>query len=297
VEIRFVTEAQNVRLYLSSEECDATVWVFRGNFSFGNYGVPQGKVHCLHLVAPEVFPTVQREMLETGSFNSNVWRFVLDRSSMAFHGIDTFGYDVRPPTAAEKPKLKWLAYGSSITHSSVRGYPAQAAMRLGVDMLNKGLSGACEIEPEAAEFVAARCDWDFATLELGVNMRRWWPAHGFEERARNIVARCLAAKPGKPIALLTIFPNCAASLAKPDISTEREVAYNDILRQIAADHAADGVHLIEGSDILSELHLLTQDLLHPSEFGHVRMGENLANKLRPIIAPLQKGMMGVQASR
>lgn len=288
VELRFVTPAQNVRIFLSSEECDIGVTVFRGNFSLGNFMVPQGRVHCLHVVAPEVFPTVHAEALQTGSFSPEVWRFVCDRSSMVFHGLDTFGHEVRPPSTEEKPRLRWLAYGSSITHSSARGYPQQAAMRLGLDVLNKGLSGACEVEPEVADFLATGCEWDFATLELGVNIRRWWPPHGFEERARYMVTRCLEAKPGRPIVLITVFPNCAGCLRTPDISSEREVAYNEILRKIAADHAGNGVHLIEGSDVLSEFHLLSQDLLHPSEFGHVRMGENLAERLRPIIENLQR---------
>ena len=46
---------------------------------------------------------------------------------MVFHGIDAFGADIRPPRADEKPALRWLAYGSSITHSSRNGYPARAA--------------------------------------------------------------------------------------------------------------------------------------------------------------------------
>jgi lysophospholipase L1-like esterase len=244
-----------------------------------------GVVHCLQLTPPDHFATVRPEALRRG-FDPGVWRVFFDRGSMVFHGIDTFGAPLRRPTAAEKPALRWLAVGSSITHSSRNGYPHRAARLLGVDVLNKGLSGSCYIDPAAADHLAAGCDWDFATLELGINMRATFTPDEFARRARHLVERCLAAKPGRPVVLVTIFRNAVDHLLAPDAHSAKQEAFDAILRDLAREHAARGVHLVEGADIVDDLTLLTSDLLHPTDHGHGRMAENLSAFLRPIIATL-----------
>jgi lysophospholipase L1-like esterase len=159
-------------------------------------------------------------------------------------------------------------------------------MRLGVDVQNKGLSGSCHIESTAAEFIACGCEWDFATLELGVNMRATFTPEEFEKRARHIVARCTGAKPGRPVVLITIFQNAAHRLIEPDAVTGRQEAFNQILRGIARECQSRDVHIIEGADIVDDLGCLGTDLVHPSDYGHARMGENLARALSPLIAAI-----------
>ncbi|MBC8039656.1 MAG: SGNH/GDSL hydrolase family protein, partial [Opitutaceae bacterium] len=107
----------------------------------------------------------------------------------------------------------------------------------------------------------------------------------FEKRARHLVARCTAAKPGRPVILITIFRNAAHHLVTPDEITIRQEDFDRILRQITRDHRDRNVHLIEGVDVVDDLSCLTSDLLHPHDFGHARMAENLARLLKPILAP------------
>lgn len=285
-EIRFVTTSPTIRVYLSGANWDTEVAVFCGDFSHSVHKLEPGHIQCIHLQVPERFSVVDREALTQGAFSPDVWRLMFSRSPVLLHGIDPLGHSLRPPTAEEKPRLKWLAYGSSITHSHWKGYPNQAAWRLGVDVQNKGLSGSCHIEKEAADFLARDCEWDFATLELGINMRNEYEPAEFERRARYLVKTCLEAKPGKPVVLITVYPNFAGHARNPGKEIEREKAYNDILRTLARETADQGVHLIEGSDVLGDFRHLSADLVHPSEFGHVRMGENLAGLLRPIIQGL-----------
>lgn len=207
---------------------------------------------------------------------------------MVFHGIDTFGHYLRAPFREEKPALRWLAYGSSITHSSRNGYPALTARRLGVDVLNKGMSGSCFVDPTAAEFLAADCDWDIATLEMGINMRLQYSVEEFERRARHFVARCVELKPGRPVVLLTIFRNAANHLLKADETSEKQEAFNEVIRQIARDRSEENVHLIEGTDIVEDLGYLGVDLVHPTDYGHARMAEKLARALSPTVASLDR---------
>lgn len=285
-EIRFVTGSPTIRVYLSAANAEVETVVFCGDFQHSTHKLEPGRIQCVHLQVPERFSAVQADYLNKGLFAPQVWRLMFSRNTVLFHGIDPLGHDLRAPLATEKPKLKWLAYGSSITHSHWKGYPNQAAMRLGVDVQNKGLSGSCHIEKEVADFLARKCDWDFITMELGINMRHDYEPAEFERRARYLVEGSLKAKPGKPVVLITVYPNFSFHAKNPGREWEWEKAYNEILRMLAKEKASEGVCLIEGFEVLGDFRHLSADLLHPSEYGHVRMGENLATALKPLIAEL-----------
>src|SRR5690606_21327310 len=121
-------------------------------------------------------------------------------------------------------------------------------------------------------------EWDFATLELGVNMRERFEPETFQERVRYALDRFEERHPGKPLFLLTIFPNFASCDAS--LSGERERRYNDILREEVARRSLDSLTLLEGEDIADGFDELTCDLIHPGTFGNVRMGERLAERIR-----------------
>ena len=89
----------------------------------------------------------------------------------------------KKPGEDEKPRRRWLAYGSSITNVG-SWYVHHAALRLLADVFNKGMCGSCLCEPEVAGWLPSCESWDFATLELGVNMRGGFSAMEFEKRAR-----------------------------------------------------------------------------------------------------------------
>lgn len=282
VEIRFVTSALHLRVFVSALDQDTEVAVFKGDFQHSLHAVKQGGPHCIQLSPPAHFSTIPVETLR-GSFHPDVWRVVFNRGTMVFHGLETFGQPVRPPTLDEKPAFRWLAYGSSITHSTRNGYVHQAARRLRVDVQNKGLSGSCYIEPEAVRFISSGCDWDLVTLEMGVNLRETTSPEEFDRRARHMVEQCIAAKPGRPIVLITIFPNSADELIEPNATSRNQEAFRECLRRIADEHHTRNVHLVEGSAIVEDFSFLGADLLHPSDYGQMRMGENIARILEPLI--------------
>ena len=49
-------------------------------------------------------------------------------------------------------------------------YPARIGRLLGVDAINLGLGGGAHLEPEMADYIGGRDDWDFASLEMGINL-------------------------------------------------------------------------------------------------------------------------------
>lgn len=289
-EIRFVTETKNIRLYLSSLNGNGEVLVFNGNFFHGKYTLNSGVVTTLNLEENERFEELKPEVFKGYPFSRKVWRIFMSRGFTAvYHGIDAYGEALRPPMEDEVPKLRWFAYGSSITHGSVatshnNSYIEQAARRLGVDVLCNGLSGACMCEKIIADYIADREDWDFATLELGVNMRVPFTSEEFEIYARYLIKKVVESNPKKPVVIITIYPNRAVYFKnQDDISHIRNREFNEILKKIYDEINADNLYLIEGKDILTDFSGLSSDLIHPSDYGHILMGQNLADKLKDII--------------
>ncbi|WP_168735942.1 GDSL-type esterase/lipase family protein [Cohnella fermenti] len=289
-EIRFVTEANQFRLSLSSVEGSGDVMIFQGDYFHSHHSLSgsDGAIKTIHL-ENKLNPAGIDPAAMTGQrFSHRVWRIFLCRYTARFHGVEAFGCPIRPPQPEEVPAKRWLAYGSSITHggaalNNYNSYVQQAARRLGVDVLNKGLGGACLCEPEVADYLSSLNDWDFATLELGVNMRGAFAPEEFRARVQYVVDTICSRHPGKPVVLVTVFPNAATHEREPSLAGENQKAYGHILREIADQGRYPQLHLLEGSQILTDFAGLTCDLLHPSEYGHTIMGENLSRLLQPII--------------
>jgi hypothetical protein len=279
-EIRFVTAAANVRVTLLAEG-DGEVAVYKGGLQHSLHRVSAGVLHTLHLEHPERFDSFAPASLRVAGFAPDVWRIVFGRHPATLLRVHAFGHDIRAPRPDEMPTLRWLAYGSSITHGHgvyPHSYIDHAARRLQADVCNKGLSGSCWVEEEAIDDLTTYGDWDFATLELGVNMRGRFEPEAFRSRASYALDRFEERHPGKPVFVLTIFPNFASRDDSPAGECERR--YNDILREEVARRSAETLTLVEGADIAEGFEDLACDLIHPGAFGNVRMGERLAERIR-----------------
>lgn len=284
VELRFAGATHWINLTLSARSCypwasGANVEVFRGDMPVASAMIPDGATQTLRLAAPVELAQLGPRAFANGQFGRELWRVFVSGATVSYHGIETAGQPIRPPRSDEKPRLRWLAYGSSITNTTP-GYVHHAARVLGADVFNKGLCGACCCEKEIGGFLAQGEDWEFATLELGVNMRGSFSNEDFEERARFLVAELRRAAPSKPVILLTVFPTGDDYLATPTRLTEVNRDFRAILRRLQESARDPHLHLIEGDRILSCFGGLSADLVHPSAYGHQLMGHNLAALLK-----------------
>jgi hypothetical protein len=82
------------------------------------------------------------------------------------------------------------------------------------------------------------------------------------------------------------FPNgqTPQNAREPDDMQHKQEAFSQILRNTVADLRHPHLHLIEGSDILSDYSGMTKDLIHPGDYGHIEMGRNLATTIRKTIS-------------
>jgi lysophospholipase L1-like esterase len=285
-EIRFVTSAPICHVTVGAFPGDSEVIVYRGPFQHSKVLVPAGQQKVLHLDTPGRLAGVKPDVLKGFAFSSEVWRVIFNRHAGVFYSVESFGHPVRPPTKDELPKKTWLAYGSSITHSNAYdGYPFQAARRMGVDLLNYGLSGSCHCEKAMADHIATRGGWDFCTMELGINMRGGFTPDQFRERAEYLIRTVAEKNPDKPIGVITHFPTDQTFASKLESYGETELKYEEHLRDIVHHIKHPQLRVIDGGDVLDRYDGHTVDLIHPGQLGHAAMGENLARILTEWLEP------------
>lgn len=276
-ELRLVPSGSHLLFRISSPE-GAKVHAFQGDFWREALELAAGKVYEFSMEMSGRLKRLPESSQKGCRFSPEVLRLVVERGSLYLHGIDDYGFPYRKPEASELPQTTWLAYGSSITQSDTYGYIFAAADRLGVDVLDKGMSGSCGVEASTVEFLAKECSWDFITCEWGINIRGSVEPDEFKQRVIAALDILMAVR--KPVFLITLFPN-GCRLDDTELAhREREQAYDDILRAEVESRADPMLQLIEGQDVLKSPAWLGGDLVHPTHPGHNRMGECLAAILR-----------------
>jgi hypothetical protein len=184
--------------------------------------------------------------------------------------------DLTYPESGSLPTRTMLAYGSSITNGAHAvlpsgTYASQTARRLGVDLINLGFGGAAQMDAAIADHIAARDDWDFATLEMGINVRNW-PTEKFRAAVEYFVATIVAAHPDKFVFCMDLFTNDADFTG----NKTQAVGFREGVEEIAAKQNSARVVYVDGRDILTDPRGLQTDLVHPSDYGMQEMGRNLA---------------------
>jgi lysophospholipase L1-like esterase len=86
------------------------------------------------------------------------------------------------------------------------------------------------------------------------------------------------------VACITILPYFVGLSSNHAGEEEKTELFRQILRDAVAACPHPNVHLIEGSEILDSTDCLSADMIHPSDYGMQRMGENLARRLKGVLA-------------
>jgi len=267
-EVRFNLQGDSAAVTLRAEGGPSVVEVFRGPFLFSWQVVKPGetRVEVGQLQSVEVLQTISRK--HNLPFDPGLVRVILPYS----HPVQLVGIEgqTSPPDASQVPRRRILAYGSSITHgsSAVRPtgtYAMRLAQSLGVDLINLGFGGGAHCEPQLADYIAGRSDWDLATLELGINMvyRPEFTVEEFKRRVAYFVSRIVEAHPDKWVFCTDMFTFAADLGANPARNAEFRRVVREVVRQVDSPRL---VHL-DGRRLLRSIPGLTVDLVHPSPQG------------------------------
>lgn len=292
-EIRFVTRGGSAKITLSGHDGELKAVPFFGLFRHGEPLTIGREPQTIELTMTDVFRGALSALEGMNMpFSPRVCRLMLRGAQPCFHGVE--GDGVRPPTPQELPDLRYLSYGTSITHGSAATWPhlayvAQVARRLGADLLNFGVGGSCHCERELADYFAARDDWHVATLALSVNMMGFTPAE-FRDRVSYMVNTVAGSNVNRPVACLTLYRYFGDREIHPDSHGEPGKAdvFREILRDVVARCPHPNVYLFEGREMLADYGGLMSDLIHPSDDGMIQMGENIARRLLPLVAGIRR---------
>ena len=190
-------------------------------------------------------------------FDPEVVRIVLPYGTCYF--VDVEG-EIESPLDSQLPSKTYLAYGSSITHGSLSlaapyTYPFRIAQKLKLDYINLGFAGTAHLEKTMAEYIVSRKDWDFASVEMGINMLGDdFSLENFEERVK-VFTDILGNDP-RPVFATSIFGITGDG-------QEKASKYREIVRK----HAANKLIFTDGLELLDNPAYISADLVHPTLEG------------------------------
>lgn len=215
------------------------------------------------------------------------------------------GCSIEAPTALGPV---WVHYGSSISHGMDAGrplatWPAVAARRAGVELLNLGFAGQCQIDPFMGRTIG-EIDAAVISVKLGINLinaasmteRTFVPAvHGLLDSIRSLRPETplLAMSPitcpihenhpgpTRSTGLHVVESVDAPAAARPLALTTSRV--RELLATLVAQRQDEGdtaLHLMHGTELLGPADVdELYDGLHPTPEGHRRMGERFAESV------------------
>ena len=284
-EVRFNLRDSQAKLILMSEDKAPTpVEVYQGNFLISSHLIDTNPTEITVSTPPnlEMLEEVTRDM--DLPFDARLTRMVLPyRPPLRL--IDFVG-EASPPEPHQTPSKTQLSYGSSITHGatairSTGTYAMRTAQLLGVDLFNLGFGGGAHCEGQLADYISGRQDWDFATLEMGINMvrREEFPVEVFEERVSYFLSRIAERHVDKWIFCMDIF-TIAEDLVG---NVKKQERFREVVRDTVADLDLPKLVYLDGRDILKNVSGLTFDLVHPSPSGMEEIAQNLSRAVKDAI--------------
>lgn len=279
IEFRFVMNEDAVVLkFAQPEGMCARITVYHGEF-VADWPETTKDIsgECeVTIKKPANLPILKRLAEEYGHrFSPDVVRLVFDMRPCL---VGVVG-DISLPTEDMYPKKKYLAYGSSITHGSIAlhayyHYVERVASNLGADVTNYGFAGSACLEHGMADYIADECEFDFATLEMGINIIDIDP-EVYEERVRYFVPRIALAHPDATIFAIDVY-TCKSDI----VGNGKAERFREILSRVVAELNLPNVVYVNGKTVLTNPSRLTTGLVHPNPDGIMEMTENLTRMIR-----------------
>ncbi|MCD6220607.1 SGNH/GDSL hydrolase family protein [bacterium] len=284
-EIRFNLKSDTVKLILQAKEEGAVgvCEVYQGNFLKFHHFVSD-KPTTIELKKEDLF--VNSEKLKklwkekNLPFDPSLTRVILPHL-LTLKIIDIEG-EFTLPEKNQTPAVKYLSYGSSITHGSAAlrssgSYAMRTAQLLGVDLINLGFGGGAHLEKEIADYIAERNDWDFATFEMGINMIGSFGVPEFKKRVEYFIPKIAEKNPDKWIFCVDIFTFNGDFF---ETINGKEKSFREIVKSTVENLNMEKVVYVSGKEILKNVAGLAVDLVHPSPSGMEEMARNLSEIIK-----------------
>ena len=273
IEIRFFCESDEIAFVLESEN-PISVSVYSGDYQVAISHMPAGR----HTFTAQRNAAV-KGVREVNRFAADMWRILpISNSPVTFFGVET----KTPILPFVEPKSStMLVYGSSISQGvgapyCLFPYVEIAGNILGYQVKNKAIAGGCFCEKEVLEYLKSE-DFDVAYFELGTNIANR-PIEIIEERVGEFIDNFCQHFPNKKLFFATPVK------AFDDVS-DQSIPYGRYFantRKVITERSKKypNTFLIDGHKLSEKAYYLSSDVLHPSGFGHIMMGVELAESIK-----------------
>ena len=94
---------------------------------------------------------------------------------------------------------------------------------------------------------------------------------------------------GRPVVCITLYPYFVGMSRNHAAEVPKAEAFRQALREVVGAMGKPTVTVVEGHEILDGISGLSADMIHPSDFGMMQMGENLATRLRRALRAADPG--------
>ena len=293
-EIRFNLKSETGKIILKLKDEPVISFpvaeVYQGVFKSASYSLSAEPTE-IPIAFPQNIELLDKIVKEKNlPFDSRLFRVILPYSAAI--EIPKIEGDFSPPLKGQTPQTKYLAYGSSITHGTAAirptgSYAMRTAQLLGVDLINLGFGGGAHCESQLADYIAERNDWDFATLELGINMVGSFETTEFKERVEYFIRKIATTHPDKWIFCIDLFTFSADF----DPASTKQNDFRKIVKETVEKLNTPKLVHLDGREILkSSSGLMAGDLVHPSPEGMEEMARNLSAIIAKQALPLHKKM-------
>lgn len=275
--IRRITEPDHP---LFTAQTVVPVGIFHGDFQYDWLALQNGDNEIT--VKPFKDPSGLRSRLRK-RFATELTRIVLP----PFVELRIIGWEgeMEPPRPGDEPERQIMAYGSSITQGAygtlgTETYPAVLARELGIDVCNLGFGGGATLEPEMAEWIVSRTDWQLATLEMGVNVFNL-SVDEFRDRVRKFLAPFAADPLKRPVFSLDMLTMSDEFRGDPD-GTAKAAAFRRIVSEETAATGKPFMKRLEYASLVSGPSDFSSDLIHPATHAFEKIGCGLAAQIKAI---------------
>lgn len=229
----------------------------------------------------------------TSSTAPPVYELWLDQSHRVFIS-DLLIEDSAVFAVPDDDRLRWIAYGSSITMcrsatSPARTWPATAARAEHLNLTSLGFGGQCHLDPMVARVVRDR-PADIITLKLGINVygdssmnARTYPA-----AVIGLLKIIRERHPLTPIGVMTAIFSCDRETTPNATGCTLEdyrAMTRDAVRRVV-ECGDQNLRIFEGLDLFGpdDAHMLPDDL-HPNGEGYELIG---SRAIEQVVQPLLK---------
>lgn len=272
-ELRFITDSPFFDITLKSIKEDCGVHIFFGDYSFKKYVLKEGVEQTLHIEIPDNILN-NYDNLDRLGFNPRVIRIVIGYPGyVAYLGLNTFGYEIITPSIDDVPSKTLLIYGSSISHGSealdyINSYAFILSRHLNINILNKSIPGSCLGEYQMIDYLK-EINNDAVLVEFGVNTLRLFSVEEYDKRLKYIIDNLCGN-----LYITSVLEN--GNKINDSKIYDKMNDYQKCLKQTNNK----GVSIINPNILIESLAYLTFDLLHPSEFGQLKLAESLKDIIK-----------------